>query len=56
MLHMLVAANHATAVIWRGLFAYQICMRVRPRPSLEPLLRVAHIESSIRVRSLDAVR
>jgi glycosyltransferase involved in cell wall biosynthesis len=52
----LVAANDAAASIWRGPFAYQICMRVKPRPSLEALLRAAREESRIRVRSLEAAR
>jgi glycosyltransferase involved in cell wall biosynthesis len=50
----LVAANDVAASIWRGLFAYQICVRVKPRPSLEALLRAAREESRTRVRSLEA--
>ncbi|MBV8844766.1 MAG: glycosyltransferase [Bryobacterales bacterium] len=52
----LVAVNDVAASIWRGLFAYQICMRVKPRPSLEALLHAAREESRIRVRSLEAAR
>jgi len=50
----LVAANGFAASVWRGLFAYQICMRVKPRPSLETLLQTAREESEIRVTSLEA--
>lgn len=52
----LVAANHLAASVWRGLFAYQICMRVTPRPSLETLLRLAREESRVGVRSLEAAQ
>jgi glycosyltransferase involved in cell wall biosynthesis len=52
----LVAANDVAASLWRGLFAYQICMRVKPRPSLEALLHAAREESRIRVRSVEAAR
>ena len=51
---LLVAANHLAASLWRGLFAYQICMRAKPRPSLETLLHNAREESRVRVLSLEA--
>jgi glycosyltransferase involved in cell wall biosynthesis len=52
----LVAANKLAASLWRGLFAYQIWMRVKPRPSLETLLLAAREESGIRARSLEPTR
>jgi len=52
----LVAANHLAASLWRGLFAYQICMRAKPRPSLETLLRTAREESRVRVQSLETAQ
>jgi 2-polyprenyl-3-methyl-5-hydroxy-6-metoxy-1,4-benzoquinol methylase len=50
---LLVAVNQAFAFICRGLFAYQICMRARPRPSLETLLRAAREESRLRAHSIE---
>ena len=52
----LVVANHLAASLWRGLFAYQICMRAKPRPSLETLLRTAREESRVRVQSLETAQ
>ncbi len=53
---LLVAVNQAFAFICRGLFAYQICMRARPRPSLETLLRAAREESRQRAHSIETTR
>lgn len=52
----LVAANQALAFIWRGLAAYQICVRAKARPSVETLLRAAREESRIRVHSIETMR
>ena len=50
---MLVAANRILIRLSRGLFSYQIFMRIKPRPTLESLLRVAREESRIRASSLE---
>jgi glycosyltransferase involved in cell wall biosynthesis len=50
---MLVAANRMLIRLSRGLFAYQIFLRIKPRPSLESLLSVAREQSSIRASSLE---
>jgi glycosyltransferase involved in cell wall biosynthesis len=50
---LLVAVNQAFALLCPGLFAYQICMRAKPRPSLETLLRAAHEESRLRAHSIE---
>jgi hypothetical protein len=49
---MLVAANRMLIRFSRGLFAYQIFMRIKPRPSLEPLLRIPREQSRIRASNL----
>ena len=49
-----MAINRALIRVWRSMFAYQIFMVVRPRPSLESLLASA-IESS-RVRAGNAAK
>ncbi len=41
--------------LWRGLFAYQIFMRVRPQPSLESLLGKAESESKRRILQIETV-
>jgi glycosyltransferase involved in cell wall biosynthesis len=53
---LLVAANQALAFICRGLFAYQICIRAKARPSVETLLHAAREESRIRVQSIETTR
>jgi hypothetical protein len=40
----------------RGLFSYQIFLRVRPQPSLELLLRTAEEQSKKRVEALEATQ
>lgn len=50
---MLVAANGFLIRLSRGLFAYQIFMRVRPRPSLQSLLNSARRQSGIRTAALE---
>jgi 2-polyprenyl-3-methyl-5-hydroxy-6-metoxy-1,4-benzoquinol methylase len=40
----------------RGLFSYQIFLRVKPQPSLELLLRTAQEQSKKRVEALEATR
>ncbi len=49
----LLAANRFLIRISRGLFAYQIFMRVRPLPSLPSLLNTAREESGIRAAVLE---
>jgi glycosyltransferase involved in cell wall biosynthesis/2-polyprenyl-3-methyl-5-hydroxy-6-metoxy-1,4-benzoquinol methylase len=49
----LVAANRLLIRLSRGLFAYQIFMRVKPRPSLESLLNIARQQSGIRAVILE---
>jgi hypothetical protein len=53
---LLVRINHALARVWRGLFSYQICMRVKARPSLDWLLGAAHEESRTRIQSMETAR
>ncbi len=50
----LVAVNHWFMRLSRGLFAYQIFMRVKPQPSLKLLLRLSQEQSEIRASRLEA--
>ena len=49
---MLLAANRLLIGLSRGLFAYQIFMRVKLRPTLESLLNLAREQSGIRAAVL----
>ena len=49
----LLSVNRWLIAIARGLFAYQIFMRIKPRPSLEVLLQSARKQSEIRARNIE---
>ena len=49
----LMAANQLLMRFSRGLFAYQIFMRVKPQPSLKSLLEISREQSSIRAAMLE---
>jgi hypothetical protein len=49
----LLTVNGLLISLARGLFAYQIFMRIKPRPSLEVLLQSAHEQSAIRARKIE---
>ena len=51
----LLATNRWLIAISRGLFAYQIFMRIKPRPSLEVLLQSAHEVSAIKAKEIEGV-
>jgi hypothetical protein len=51
----LLSVNRWLIAIARGLFAYQIFMRIKPRPSLEVLLQSARKQSEIRAKELEAI-
>ena len=51
---MLLKVNQLLIHISRGLFSYQIFLRVRPQPSLELLLRTAREHSQQRVEALES--
>jgi glycosyltransferase involved in cell wall biosynthesis len=50
---ILLSVNQFLIWLARGLFAYQIFMRIKPRPSLEVLLQSAHEQSAIRARNIE---
>ena len=52
----LLAANRLAIHVFRGLFAYQIFMRVRAQPMLESLLRDAESQSREKLVRLEAAR
>jgi hypothetical protein len=52
----LMAANKFLIRISRGLFSYQMFLRVRPQPSLAVLLRTAQDQSKKRVEAIEAGR
>jgi glycosyltransferase involved in cell wall biosynthesis len=52
---LLVWINRQLIRLSRGLFSYQIFLRVKPQPSLELLLRTALEQSQIRAEALDAM-
>jgi glycosyltransferase involved in cell wall biosynthesis/SAM-dependent methyltransferase len=52
---MLLKINRLLIHLSRGLFSYQIFLRVRPQPSLELLLRTAEEQSARRVEAIEAV-
>jgi hypothetical protein len=52
---MLLKINRLLIHVSRGLFSYQIFLRVRPQPSLELLLRTAQEQSKKRVEDIEAV-
>jgi hypothetical protein len=52
---MLLKINQLLIHLSRGLFSYQIFLRVRPQPSLELLLRTAEEQSRKRVEAIEAV-
>jgi hypothetical protein len=49
----LLAINSALIRVFRGLFSYQIFVRVQLRPTIERLLLTAERESGIRASQLD---
>lgn len=49
----LLAANRLLIRVSRGLFSYQIFMRVKPQPSLESLLATAKAQSRIRMSLME---
>ncbi|MBV9295490.1 MAG: glycosyltransferase [Acidobacteriaceae bacterium] len=49
----LLALNQCLIPIARGLFAYQIFMRVKPQPSVQSLLRIAEEQSRAKARVLE---
>jgi glycosyltransferase involved in cell wall biosynthesis len=51
----LIKANQALIWLFRGLFSYQIFVRVKPQPSLEYLLQTATEKSAQRAKELEAV-
>ncbi len=52
---MLLKTNQLLIHLSRGLFSYQIFLRVRPQPSLELLLRTAQEQSQKRVETIEAM-
>jgi glycosyltransferase involved in cell wall biosynthesis len=52
---MLLKINRLLIHLSRGLFSYQIFLRVRPQPSLELLLRTAQEQSQKRVETIEAM-
>src|SRR5579863_4809635 len=52
---MLLKLNQLLIPLSRGLFSYQIFLRVKPRPSLELLLRTAQEHSQKRVEAIEAL-
>jgi hypothetical protein len=52
----LMAANKFLIRISRGMFSYQMFLRVRPQPSLAVLLRTAQDQSKKRVEAIEAGR
>lgn len=52
----LMKINQLLIHVSRGLFSYQIFLRVNPQPSLERLLRSAQEESETRARAIEAAR
>ena len=53
---MLVHVNRALINVSRGLFSYQIFLRIKPRPTLEWLLRTAQEQSAKRARELETAK
>jgi glycosyltransferase involved in cell wall biosynthesis len=52
----LMKINRLLIHVSRGLFSYQIFLRVNPQPSLERLLRTAQEQSEVRARAIEAAR
>jgi hypothetical protein len=52
---LLMKVNQMLIPLARGLFSYQIFLRVRPQPSLELLLRTAEEQSARRVEEIEAL-
>ena len=52
--HMLVRVSQLLIHVSRGLFAYQIFMRVKAQPTLESLLASARDQSHVRVRVIES--
>jgi glycosyltransferase involved in cell wall biosynthesis len=52
---MLLKVNQLLIHLSRGLFSYQIFLRVRPQPSLELLLRTAEEQSKKRAEAINAI-
>jgi hypothetical protein len=53
---ILMKINRVLIHVSRGLFSYQIFLRVHPQPSLERLLRTAQEQSEVRARAIEAAR
>jgi hypothetical protein len=51
---LLLSLNSILINFSRGLFSYQIFMRIKPQPMLESLLANAHEQSAIKARELAA--
>ena len=51
----LLTGNRWLIAVSRGLFAYQIFMRIKPRPSLEVLLQSAREVSAIKAKEIEGV-
>ena len=50
----LVSVNQALIGLLRGVFSYQIFLRIRPQPTLRALLRTAREESQRRVVEMES--
>jgi len=53
---MCVAINRALIRISRGMFSYQIFLRVRPQPTVEYLLKTAQEQSQKRAQALETAQ
>ncbi len=53
---VLMKINRLCIRLSRGLFSYQIFLRVQPQPSLERLLKPAEEQSAARARAIEATR
>jgi hypothetical protein len=52
---LLLGINEVLIHLSRGLFGYQIFVRIKPRPTVAYLLEAAHTESDRKVRELESV-
>jgi hypothetical protein len=52
----LLEVNRLLIHVSRGFFSYQIFLRIKPKPTLEWLLRTAQEHSKQRVEALETVR
>ncbi len=51
--HLLLKINSFFIRLSRGLFSYQMFLRIKPQPTLEFLLKTAQEQSDVRVRALE---